>query len=214
MNLLQDHHHEYEIQPFFSIWWHPKRTAQYLINQKKWTYTIFLILLGGIASSIMCLEDTKLYPSYATWLLLMACILSGPFIGIFTVLISTVVTWLVGKIFGGKGSFEDILRVKSALFIPTITITPFMIMWMANSPQTFFDTDYVTSNVMIGISTISFLIAIIISVWTFVINVAGVAVAHRFSNWKAFFTIFIPTFLLLIVCLTFGVLFFIAFSTI
>lgn len=213
MNLPQEKHTDYKIQPFFSIWLHPKKTVQFLIDQKNWTYTTGFMLLGGIATGISELEDTKLYPSFPTWLLLMACILAGPFIGAASVAIGTTVTWLVGKIFGGKGSFEDILKVISVSTIPSIAITPFLIVWMANSPQTFFDTNYETSTIILNIATVaSLLISTIVSVWSIVISIAGVAVAHRFSNWKAFFTIFIPSFLLLVVIGVLGVILYSAFS--
>lgn len=213
MNPPQEKHTDYQIQPFFSIWFHPKKTAQFLIDQKNWTYTMGFALLGGIATGISELEDTKLYPSYQTWLLLLACIIAGPFIGAVSVSIGTAVTWLVGKIFGGKGSFEDILKVISVSSIPSIAITPFLIVWMANSPQTFFDTNYETSTIIINIAKdASLLIGTIVSVWSIVISIAGVAVAHRFSNWKAFFTIFIPSFLLLVVIAVLGVVLYSAFT--
>lgn len=205
MNRPQDKQTEYKIQPFFSIWLHPKKTAQFILDHKNWTYSIGFILLGGIATGISELEDTNLYPSFQTWLLLMACIIAGPFIGAFSVAIGTAITWLVGKIFGGKGSFEDIWKVTSVSTIPTIAITPFLIIWMANSPQTFFDTNYESSTIILNIAAFaSLLISTIVSVWSLVIYIAGIAVAHRFSSWKAFFTIFIPPFLLLVVIVVLG----------
>lgn len=213
MNQPQEKRTDYKIQPFFSIWLHPKKTAQFILEHKNWTYTIGFILLGGIAKGISELEDTKLYPSFQTWLLLLACIITGPFIGAVSVAIGTAVTWIVGKIFGGKGSFEDIWKVTSVSSIPSIAITPFLIVWMANSPQTFFDTNYESSTIILNIAAFaSLLISTIVSVWSLVINIAGIAVAHRFSNWKAFFTIFIPTFLLIVVIGILGLLLYSPFS--
>ena len=199
MNQPQEQPQNYEIQPFFSTWLHPKKTAQYLIDHKKWTYTLIFVLLGGIASCITGLEASDFYPTYSTWLLLLACIIAGPFIGIVSVTISTFFTWLVGKIFGGKGSFEDIFKVTSLSSVPTIWIVPFMLLWMANSPQTYFDTGLKTSSVTIILAIVFWLVSIVSGIWSFVINVAGVAIAHRFSNWKAFFTLVIPGIVFLVI---------------
>ena len=199
MNQPQKQPQNYEIQPFFSTWLHPKKTAQYLIDHKKWTYALIFVLLGGMASGITGLEDTTYYPTYSTWILLLGCIVAGPFIGIVSVSISTFFTWLIGKIFGGKGSFEDIFKVTSLTAIPTIGISPFLLVWMANFPLTYFDTGQETNLVTIMSAIVFWLVTLVTGIWAFVINVAGVAIAHRFSNWKAFFTIMIPGIILLLV---------------
>ncbi|MFJ8262582.1 Yip1 family protein [Rummeliibacillus sp. NPDC094406] len=192
MNQPQEQPQNYKIQPFFSTWLHPKKTAQYLIDHKKWTYSLIFVLLGGIASGITGLAASDFYPTYSTWILLLTCILVGPFIGIFSVTISTFFTWLVGKIFRGKGSFEDVFKVTSLSYVPSIAMAPFLLLWMANSPLTYFDTGIEFSAVTIISAIVFMLISIVAGVWSFVISVAGVAIAHRFSNWKAFFTLVIP----------------------
>lgn len=207
MNQPQKQPQNYEIQPFFSTWLHPKKTAQYLIDHKKWTYALIFVLLGGMASGITGLEDTTYYPTYSTWILLLGCIVAGPFIGIVSVSISTFFTWLIGKIFGGKGSFEDIFKVTSLTAIPTIGISPFLLVWMANFPLTYFDTGQETNLVTIMSAIVFWLVTLVTGIWAFVINVAGVAIAHRFSNWKAFFTIMIPGIILLLVVIGLVLLF-------
>lgn len=207
MNQPQKQPQNYEIQPFFSTWLHPKKTAQYLIDHKKWTYALIFVLLGGMASGITGLEDTTYYPTYSTWILLLGCIVAGPFIGIVSVSISTFFTWLIGKIFGGKGSFEDIFKVTSLTAIPTIGIAPFLLVWMANFPLTYFDTGQETNLVTIMSAIVFWLVTLVTGIWAFVINVAGVAIAHRFSNWKAFFTIMIPGIILLLVVIGLVLLF-------
>ncbi|WP_102692446.1 Yip1 family protein [Rummeliibacillus pycnus] len=207
MNQPQKQPQNYEIQPFFSTWLHPKKTAQYLIDHKKWTYALIFVLLGGMASGITGLEDTTYYPTYSTWILLLGCIVAGPFIGIVSVSISTFFTWLIGKIFGGKGSFEDIFKVTSLTAIPTIGISPFLLVWMANFPLTYFDTGQETNLVTIMSAIVFWLVTLVTGIWAFVINVAGVAIAHRFSNWKAFFTIIIPGIILLLVVIGLVLLF-------
>ena len=214
MNQPQVKPQNYQIQPFFSAWLHPKKTAQYLIDHKKWTYSLILVLLGGMASCITRLVDTKSYPTYSTWLLLLVCIIVGPFIGIASVTISTFFTWIIGKIFGGKGSFEDIFKVTSLTSVPTIAIAPFLIVWMANSPLTFFDTGLEPDFKTLISLIVFWLVTLVTGIWAFVINVVGVAVAHRFSNWKAFFTIIIPGILLMLVVIGLVILFSILLSVI
>ncbi|MGX9133899.1 Yip1 family protein [Rummeliibacillus sp. JY-2-4R] len=207
MNKPQIQRQNYEIQPFFTTWLHPKKTAQYLIDHKKWTYALIFVLLGGMATGITGLEDTDYYPAYPTWLLLVGCIIGGPFLGFISVTISTFFSWVVGKIFKGKGTFEDVFKVTSLTSIPTIAIAPILLVWMANSPLTYFDTgDLKSSYFTVIVGVVSWLITILIGIWAFVINVAGIAVAHRFSNWKAFFTIIIPGIIFIVIIIVFMLL--------
>ncbi len=214
MNQPQEQHQNYKIQPFFSTWLHPKKTAQYLIDHKKWTYSLIFVLLGGMATGIASLEDTDYYPTYPTWLLLVGCIIAGPFLGIVSVTISTFFSWVVGKIFKGKGSFSDLFKITSLTSIPTIAIAPIMLVWMGNSPLTYFDTGLKSSSsyIMIMAAVVYWLITITVGIWSFVINVAGVATAHRFSNWKAFFTIIIPGLVFGAMVLVFILLFVLSFG--
>lgn len=184
---------DYKIQPFFSIWLHPKKTASYVIEHKNWTYVILYVILGGMASTMIGLSGQELYPSFSIWLLLLGCILAGPFIGAVSVIISSCVIWLVGKLFKGKGSFEDIFKVISLSSIPNITLAPFMLVWMANAPQSFFNmNDEALTNGAAIISIVLTLAVFIVTIWTFVIQVGSVATAHRFSNWRSFFTLVLP----------------------
>lgn len=208
MNQPQERHQKEEIQPFFSVWLHPKKTAQYLIDHKKWTYALIFLVLGGIAEGITGLEDTKIYPTYPTWIMLVACILLGPFIAAISVSVSAFIIWLVGKMFGGKGKYEELFKVTTLTSIPIMSIAPFMLLWMANSPETYFNTDIETSSIVSILEFISALVYLVVGVWSFVINIAGVATAHQFSNWKAFFTIIIPAiiFVALIIGITVWIL--------
>ncbi|MGE7930954.1 hypothetical protein [Viridibacillus arvi] len=86
MNELQETKQQEMLHPFFSIWLHPKKTARYILDHKGLGYAIIFILLGGMASVLFSAMDSESL-DLPTWAILLICLIGGPFIGLFHLLL-------------------------------------------------------------------------------------------------------------------------------
>lgn len=192
------------LNPFLSVWLHPKQTARYVIEQKSLFYVIMLIIFGYIAGAFSGFLDTALYPDFSyIWIFLIAIILS-PILGIIVMFITTGIVFLVGKLLKGTGSFWDVFKASSLSSIPSIFTGPVYILWMFASPESFFFV-----NELSAIAVIGTILIITISIWSIVILVAAIAEAHQFSIIRSIITLIILTILLFI--FIFGLIAIIAF---
>ncbi|MGE7921648.1 Yip1 family protein [Viridibacillus arvi] len=207
MNELQETKQQEMLHPFFSIWLHPKKTARYILDHKGLGYAIIFILLGGMASVLFSAMDSESL-DLPTWAILLICLIGGPFIGLFSSAIGAGVFLLIGKLFKGKATYKEMFKVMGLPSIPHIWLAPILLLWMAFSPETFFrlDSDYLEVKNLL-ITLISSLVSFCVTIWSFVINVGVIAETHRFSNWRAFFTIFIPGFVVFVVLLIIVIIF-------
>ncbi|MGE7622733.1 YIP1 family protein [Viridibacillus sp. NPDC096237] len=193
MNSIDEMKEKDQIQPFFSIWLNPKKTARFVLEEKSIGYAIMFVILSGIAGTIIGTSDTEIYPIMPIWGIILLCTLLGPFLGLLSVSVSSLVVWLFGKLFGGQATYKEMFKGLSIVGIPGIWLFPFMFIWMAFSPVTYFKTDIVPGDVSFTIiAVVASIASIIIGVWSIVINVAIVSEVHRFSIWRAVLTILIP----------------------
>ena len=187
------------MNPFLSVWLHPKQTARYVIEHKTIVYALILFIIGYIASGFSGLMGTELYPDLSyVWLFLIVIIIT-PIFGILMMFLTTGITFLVGKLLKGSGSFWDIFKACSLGSIPTIITGPLYLLWMFVSPESFFNTNEIGA-----FAFIMTIILIVNFIWSIVIVVATVAEAHQFSIIRSFITLFIPAILLFI--LIFGII--------
>ncbi|MFF3101466.1 Yip1 family protein [Viridibacillus arvi] len=207
MNELQETKQQEMLHPFFSIWLQPKKTARYILDHKGLGYAIIFILLGGMAGVLFSAMDAESL-DIPTWGILLICLIGGPFIGLFSSAIGAAVFLLIGKLFKGKATYKEMFKVMGLSSIPHIWLAPILLLWMAFSPETFFrmDSDYLEVKNLL-VTLISSLVSFCVTIWAFVINVGVIAETHRFSNWRAFFTIFIPGFVIFVILLIIVIIF-------
>jgi len=185
------------LNPFLSVWLHPKKTAKYVMEQKGIPYTLFIIAIGYIGSLCAGLLDTELYPMMSLWVILLLLVILSPILGIISNALYSLIVWLIGKLFKGTGTYQVIFKSMSLVAIPYIVLIPFYLMWMFVEPESLFSGDVFGDFIVLPIITL--IVTFVVTVWCFVISIAIVAEAHKISNWKAFFTLFIPTIILIIV---------------
>lgn len=189
------------MNPFLSVWLHPKQTARFLIEQKTILYAMILVVTGFMASSLLGFQNSELYPDVPyMWLFL--SMLVGPVAGIVVYLISTAITFFVGKLLGGTGEFWEVGKALSLSYIPMIVTWPIFLLWLFISPASFFLQDVTDAMAVVGS-----VVMLVSSVWGVVITISALAEAHRYSNWRAFFTLMIPG--VLIFAALFAIVFFI-----
>lgn len=175
-----------KVNPFTAVWLHPKRTARYMIDAKSIGYAIFILSIGYIGSLLSGVMGTGL----SVWGILLLCLVLAPIVGLIGTSISALITLLVGKLFKGAGTFSELFKALSLTAIPFIVLIPFYLIWLFISPETLLVIDY--AGPLPLIFWVANFATIVICIWSFVICIAAVAEAHQISNWKAFFTLFIP----------------------
>ncbi|WP_431026878.1 Yip1 family protein [Lysinibacillus sp. LZ02] len=181
------------MNPFISVWLHPKQTARYVIDHKPIWFAIVLGLVGFIATGFSVFQDSEVYPDFSyVWIFLISIFLA-PLLGIVIMFIYAGVIYLMGKLLKGTGAFWDVFKASSLSYIPTIITGPLYILWMFVAPESFFF-PYVTDAFAIIMS----IITIVTMIWGIVISVGAIAEAHQFSIMRAIVTIIVPTILLII----------------
>lgn len=196
MSELENPVEQEKLNPFLSIWLHPKKTARYVLNNKGIGYAIFIICLGYIGSMCSGLIDSQLYPMIPMWGIILLLLILSPILGIISNAFNALLIWLFGKIFKGTGTYKEIFQSTALVSIPFVVLIPFYFIWLFINPNSLFYADF-EGNIIFPIFVIILTIAVVI--WCFVITVATIAEAHQFSNWKAFFTILIPSIIVFII---------------
>lgn len=176
-----------KLNPFTSVWFHPKQTARYMIDVQSIRYAILILSIGYIGSLLSGVMDIDI----PIWMIVLLCVLLAPIAGIIGTSFSSFIAWLFGKLFKGTATFSELFKALSITAIPFIVLIPFYTIWLAISPESLLVVDY--TGPLPWIFWVANLVTIVVSIWTFVITVAAVAEAHQISNWAAFFTVFIPT---------------------
>ena len=180
-----------KVNPFLSTWMHPKQTARYMIDAKSIGYAILIMSIGYIGSLLSGLIDSNFLLDVSPWIIVLFCIILAPISGIAGTAFSSLIFWLFGKLFKGTATYSDLFKALSLTAVPFILAIPFYLIWLFTSQESLMDTNFIGSTPWIFWPTM--LVTAVVIIWSFVTTVAVVAEAHQISNWKAFFTIFIPS---------------------
>ncbi len=178
------------MNPFISIWSHPKQTARYVIENKTILYSLFIVLIGSMASGLTMFQDAGTYPDVPYFWILLTVLFGAPILNFIVYFISAGISFLIGKLLKGKGSFTEVLQAVSLTYIPQLYLLPFYIIWLLLFTESYFLTE--VSN---GYSIFMAILTAVSTIWMIVINVAVLSEAHQFSIWRAIITIIIPAIL-------------------
>lgn len=182
------------LNPFLTVWMHPKQTARDMIDNKPLGFIFLLIAIGSFAAFGGGYVNSELDESLSVSILVLLSLFLGPLVGILIMFIYSGILLLFGRMLQGTGSFWDVFKAGSLTYIPSIVTGLLYYIWMIFSPDSYFSV-YETSAFSVIVPLLSF----VFSVWGVVINIAVLAEAHRFSNWRAFFTLLIPFIIVMIV---------------
>ena len=211
-NINQEQHVEEltDKETFKRIWLEPKKVFNFLEKKKYDQHVTIMLAAAGIASGINQMSE-QTYDSFIFFLLalILSVVLGGMFGVIFSYIVSAVVSW-TGKLFNGKAGVSSILRVSAYSSIPGIVsmiyLIPFIFGLFATGHQggfSFTDSASISLFVVIyGVAIFNF----ILGIWSFVLYLIGISVAHKFDLVRAFITIIISMFLIV---LPFGIIAFI-----
>ncbi|KOP80511.1 hypothetical protein AMS59_03765 [Lysinibacillus sp. FJAT-14745] len=190
-----------KVNPFLSIWLHPKQTTRYMIEEKSIGFAILLMSIGYIGVTLSDLIDKISLIQWSPWLIALICVIVSPISGIIGTAFVALIAWLFGKLFKGTGTYSHLFKGLSLTAIPFIVLIPFYLIWLFTSPESLMDPDF--AGPYPWIFWLAILVTLVIGIWSIVITIGVVAEAHQIANWMAFFTILIPSiiFFILIIIL-------------
>lgn len=199
VNTMEDYEkdvHNFEVLK--KGWFKPRETARYLADFASKKEIFLLLWLVSFASAISnvgtegsedFLGDTNI------WLLIAGIIILAPLLGYIGFALSTLVLWLVGKIFGGKAKFKQLFRALIGASLPAVIASPFYLAWAILEPETYL-------NPALGATTplaiVAGLLLFVTGVWAFINEIIAVSEVHEFSIGKAIITIIVPIIVLVI----------------
>ena len=193
MNNFEEHE---KLNPFTAIWTRPRAAVRHVIEEKSSGFIFLLIVLAGFAAGLLSTLDSELFLPVGGMILL--ALFFGPIGVVISTAIGAGVYLLIGKLFKGKSTYTEMFRAILTGQIPQVWLIPLILLWMLLLPETYFlqaeDMLFAEPDFL---SLVFLIILVIISIWTFFVQCKAIAEAHRFSAWKGFFVIMIPTVLVI-----------------
>ncbi|GKV64976.1 MULTISPECIES: YIP1 family protein [unclassified Sporosarcina] len=194
-----------------TIWTQPKRTIEYVLEHKTWSYSVFILALTSLSLGLTVFENS----GFLLGLPLIAIVMIGVFFSFTGGVIGWFInaglyTW-VGKWLGGSGNFKDMATVTLLGSIPMIWMFPFNFLMLAiYGKDLFIDSSTMpfSGPVPFGVTLFSNLLMIGLGVFSTVIVSKSIGVVHQFSAWRGFGTIMIIVGILLALMIPFFILLF------
>lgn len=199
-----------ELNPFTAIWTRPRETVRYVIEEKTTSFIVVLLILAGFTGGLSgASSEEQMFPAVAV---IFGSLLLGPLAGAAGIAIISGIYKLLGKLFGGVGTYSEMFRAVVTSSIPQIWLLPMWLIWLLASPATFYtESEPLMTEPDTGLSMVIGLVLLaatfVVGIWTFVIQCKAVGEAQRFSAWKGFFVVVIPSVLLAVVIITLLALF-------
>lgn len=171
-----------------TVWFHPRQAARQAIETQSLLPAIGLVVVGFMASAILGFQNSGLYPNIPYMWIFLIVVIGAPLFGGIMFILNTGIAFFVGKVLGGTGEFWAIFKALSLSYIPMIVAWPLYMIWLFVSPESFF-----LEGTLGLIGIIGTFVMFVSSIWSFIILVGALSEAHRYSIWRAFLTLIIPS---------------------
>lgn len=203
IDLDKEQQQQNEMNPFKTMWRQPRETIKYLLLNKSFWYIAFLGFLGAWASALFERNDAANEKDYDGKLINPEFVKPNAIIELLTTAISGAITvllgalilafcyWLIGKLFKGTGTFNDLYRGSILTTMPYIIALPIAIIWLVLTPNSFYGIGDMSALGMV-FSILAGVLMVISSIYAIVLTIVMISEVHQFSKWKAFFTMLIP----------------------
>lgn len=162
------------------MWAHPKTTLRKLVQQRKGLHLFLLSALYVLQESLYSAHFWSMGYRKAPWAIVGMFLLLAYPLGIVWLYLRTAVFYWVGRGFSGKASFQELRVLVAWTQVPMIaSLLLWLVVLLAYPGEAFWlHTQGVESLFLL-------LVLAILSVWSFVLQVAGSQELHHFSGKKA-----------------------------
>lgn len=181
--------------PAVTIWTQPRDTLRQLIDQGPTRIVLLLAALHGFVNMIdrVSSRDAGDLMSFPTMLFM--CIIIGPVTGLVSLYLGSLLFRWVGRWLGGQGRTSDLRTALAWAGLPVIASLPLWgLLALLLGPALFTSTSTIETIVpwQTIVATLVGLVILVLSGWSVLLSVLGIAEAHRFSIWHAISTCLLP----------------------
>lgn len=182
-----------------TIWFQPRATIRRLLDETPLSTALILIMLGSIIGAFFnfAMPDENMQNFVASGWIWFVILIITPIFSLVGAAISAGLYMLFARMMKGTGSYRDTLRTIGFAALPSIIPGAILaiIVSVLMGGQLFQNPDFNTPTQNLWL-VLSSLIMVISYIWSFVVLVQGMRVVHNFSGWRAFFTVILPSILL------------------
>lgn len=216
MRFLQNNekevHEGRQVNPWTSVWLHPRKTVQYVKDYKTGSFVLGIAAITGIIHFLDQAVNNDLGETWNLAAILLISLIVGPIIGVIALYLVSGIYHALSLLFGGSGTFEE---SRKAFTVSNIIIVIIGFIWILDLlilGQGNFISDYDFSVGQFIWMIVSLLVNFVGGIWSLVVLVAAFAEVHQYAIWKAVLVVLLPiiilvVFLFVIIALTTQALF-------
>ncbi|NCA22653.1 MAG: YIP1 family protein [Crocinitomicaceae bacterium] len=180
---------------FTKLWLEPRKVFEFINDAYYEKYMILLMILGGISNTLDRAETRGIFDRGDLWVSLLLVTFVGALFGWIGFYFYGALVSLTGKWIKGTAGVREIVRVSVYSSIPsTLGIVVFFLQFIVfkggifsiSSPVAYYFLFY-----------FFILIALVLGIWSFVLNIVGISVVQNFSIGKAILNLILPIFLII-----------------
>ncbi|WP_252503054.1 Yip1 family protein [Sporosarcina sp. Marseille-Q4943] len=187
------------VNPWTSVWLHPRKTVQYVMECKTSSFVLFIVAISGVIHLLDQAVDNDLVESWNIAAILLVALIVGPIVGVVGLYIASGIYHMFSLMLGGMGTYE---QTRTAYAVSEIIIVVGGIVWIPNLlilGRGNFISDYDFTMGQTAWLVISLIINFIVGIWSLVVVIATISEVHRFSAWKATLVVFLPIIILTVI---------------
>lgn len=189
------------LNPWTRIWTSPRETIRSIVNFNPKFRFIILSFLHGLPTLFYTAQDMSMGNTYSFFAIALTAIILATFIGMLAITIGSALFLWTGKWIGGKATYYPIRAAVSWSNVPNvIIILTWIVLIYFFREQVFLkgfqQTDFIGA-AFTGMA-IALVVQTVMSIWSFVILVKGLAEVQGFSAWKGLLNVLIPFFMIAI----------------
>lgn len=189
------------LNPWTRIWTSPRETIRSIVNFNPKYRFIILSFLHGLPTLFYAAQDLSMGNTYSIFGIILTAIVLATFIGMLTITIGSALFLWTGRWIGGTATYYPIRAAVSWSNVPNIII---ILTWAISiyffREQLFLkgfqQTDFIGP--AFTVMAINLVVQTVMSIWSFVILVKGLAEVQGFSAWKGLLNALIPFFMIAI----------------
>ena len=173
----------------------PQRTFAFIHGYKFEKYLVLIAILNGISSAVARAAEQKEGDTLPLWGIILLSIAIGSVFGYITLLFYSFVTNITGGWLKGTAGTNDIMRVLTYSMVPSLLKLVMVAFKMVVFGKAIFSSDFYISDYSALDKVIYYgttLVIVVVSVWSVVLFVLGLAEVQKFSIGKAILNVLLP----------------------
>ncbi|WP_227394793.1 YIP1 family protein [Jeotgalibacillus aurantiacus] len=176
------------MNPFLSVWFKPKATTSYMIEQNKKKLSLIILMIAGIGGLLNALQETGINSVVSPALIAIIVLIGGPIIGLGGYYIGSWLYTVVGGWLDGSGTVQEMRKTFGLTGVTNLVLTVVVVIYVMIYGELYFQRPgFMEISVLPeGSALLLGAISFILGIWNMIITSKMTGVVHRFSSWKGF----------------------------